>query len=389
MTQPAGRPPAGHFISVDHRTVYPLSEPRWCDDQGGLLDIVFEPRLDIARIGHRPPTLWRYREALPFIPDEDIVSFDEGMTPLLTIPILGKPVRFKADFMFPSGSYKDRGSTVLISYLRSLRIPKVVQDSSGNAAASIAQYCARAGISCEIFVPAYTSSSKVHQIAASGSIVTMVADGRQAAADAARRAAERSFYASHVWHPMYFHGTKTFAYEVCEQMSWKAPDTIVLPVSNGALLLGVYIGLVELFGAGVIEKLPRLVGVQTQACAPVYNAFEGGRADVEAVEPQPTIAEGIAATNPKRGRQLLECLYRTNGMCLRVSENEIKAALAQMCLKGFFIEPTAAATVAGVRQYMEHHAVENEVVVSVLSGSGLKAADKVAEIVNSTPSNLA
>lgn len=371
----------GTYVSVNSGATYPLNEPRWCGDDGDLLDVDFNAAFDKEIIASRPANLWRYREALPVANDAEIITLGEGMTPLLNLDLSGHRIRMKVDYLFPSGSYKDRGSTVLISYLKSLGISKVVQDSSGNAAASIAQYCARADIDCEIFVPETASSAKVRQIAACGASITKVAGSREATAEAALDVAEDSFYASHVWHPLFFQGTKTFAYEVCEQMGWQAPDTIILPVSNGALMLGVYVGLNDLMKAGVIDKLPKLIAVQTESCAPVYNAFQEGKADVESVEPQVTIAEGIAANAPRRGKQLLECVRETGGTCIVVSESEIKTALVEMCQMGFFIEPTAAVAVAGAKKYIRNHATDDEKIVSTLTGSGLKAAEQIAGIV--------
>ena len=373
--------PIGAYVSVNTGTTYPLNEPRWCDDDGGLLDVDVTTAFEKELIASRSPNLWRYREALPICHDAEIVSFDEGMTPLLHMELSGFPICMKLDYLFPSGSYKDRGSTVLISYLKAMGVSKVVQDSSGNAAASIAQYCARADIDCEIFVPETASSAKVRQIAACGASITKVAGSREATAEAALDIAKDSFYASHVWHPLYFQGTKTFAYEVCEQMGWQASDTIILPVSNGALMLGVYVGLNDLMKAGVIDKLPKLIAVQTESCAPVYNAFQEGKVDIESVEPQVTIAEGIAANAPRRGKQLLECVRETGGTCIVVSESEIKTALVEMCQMGFFIEPTAAVAVAGAKKYIRNHATDDEKIVSTLTGSGLKAAEQIAGIV--------
>jgi len=373
--------PNGKFVSVDTETSYPLSELRWCGDDGGLLDVAFHAEFNKALVATRPGNLWRYREALPIADGADIVSFDEGMTPLMTLDLYSRPVQMKLDYLFPSGSYKDRGSTVLISYLNALGVSKVVQDSSGNAAASIAQYCARARIACEIFVPNNASPARIRQTEACGAAITIVSGTREDTADAALQAAEDSFYASHVWHPVYFQGTKTFAYEVCEQLGWRAPDTIVLPVSNGALMLGVYIGLLDLLKAGIIGKLPKLIAVQTESCAPVFNAFHDGKVNIERVEPQATIAEGIAANAPRRGTQLLRCVRETGGTCILVSEDEIKSALKEMCRQGFFVEPTAAVAVAGAKQYIRDHASESEEIVSTLTGSGLKAAEQIARIV--------
>jgi threonine synthase len=133
---------------------FSVSEPRWRCACGGPLDLEFSPKFDLKRIGARQATMWRYREALPLESDANIVSFDEGFTPLVPLQLDGREVLLKQDHLFPSGSYKDRGASLLISKAQELGVDAVVEDSSGNAGAAIAAYCARAGIRCEVYVPA-------------------------------------------------------------------------------------------------------------------------------------------------------------------------------------------------------------------------------------------
>ncbi len=282
----------------------------------------------------------------------------------------------KIDYLFPTGSYKDRGATVLISKMREWGIQKVVEDSSGNAGAAVAAYCARARIGCEIYVPRDTSSEKTTQIQAYGATLRKVQGSREKTAEVAWKAASQIPYASHCWNPFFLHGTKTFAFEVWEQMGWKAPDALVLPVGNGTLFLGAYIGFKELKEAGRIRRIPRLVGVQSAFCAPLYLAFEKGGTEPRPVGKKETLAEGIAIAEPVRGRQILKAARETDGQILAVTEKEIRMALKEMGRKGHFIEPTAAATVAGLKKYLRK-AGRRETVVSTLTGSGLKSARKM------------
>ena len=374
--------PKGSFVSTTTGAVFPLHEPRWCGDDGELLDLEFDAVFDPRRVESRAADIWRYREALPLPDTAERVSCGEPMTPLVTLEVAGLEVATKLDYLFPSGSYKDRGSAVLISFLKAQGVTSVVQDSSGNAAASIAQYCARGGISCRIYVPERASPAKIRQIVAYGAEVERVSGTREETAGAALAAAGQTFYASHVWHPCYFHGTKTFAYEICEQLGWRAPDTLILPVSNGALFLGSYLGLRDLVRAGIIGDMPRLVAVQTETCPPIYNAHRDDLATVERCEPRLTIAEGIAANFPARGSQILGYLRNTGGTCLAVSEDEIKSTLVELCSQGFYVEPTAAVAIAGVKQYVREYARKGETIVSTLTGSGLKAPEQIAAIVN-------
>jgi threonine synthase len=320
--------------------------------------------------------MWRYREAIPIANDEDIVTFEEGSTPLLELEVADRPVLFKQEQLFPTGSFKDRGAAVLISRARELGLDEVVEDSSGNAGCAVAAYCAAAGIRCHIYVPEKTSPSKLAQIASYGAVLHRVPGSRQDTADAALTAAETRYYASHVWNPFFFHGTKTFAYEVAEQLSWTPPDEVVLPVGNGTLLLGAYIGFRELRDAGLIQAMPRIIAVQAQNCAPLARAFNGDADPREPGEAKATLAEGIAITRPPRGQQILNAVRRTRGRFVTVSEDEIVAALQETCRRGYYIEPTAAATVAGVRKHLALQSRE-QVVVSAFSGHGLKSTEKI------------
>jgi len=320
--------------------------------------------------------LWRYREAIPIHNDASILSMNEGFTPLEEIEFNGGGVLIKIDYLFPTGSYKDRGATVLISKMKEWGVQKVVEDSSGNAGSAIAAYCAKAGIGCDIYVPQYTSPGKLIQIQAYGATLKRVEGSREKTAEKAMEAASKIPYASHCWNPFFLHGTKTFAFEVWEQMDWRAPDTLVLPIGHGTLFLGAYIGFKELKTAGMIKRIPKMVGIQSASCAPLYQAFKKGWRETRPIEKEETIAEGIAIAEPVRGRQILEAIRETGGEVLAVTEKEIKVALKEMGRKGHFIEPTSSATIAGLKKYLRKKR-QNETVVSTLTGMGLKSAGKM------------
>ena len=287
----------------------------------------------------------------------------------------GHQILLKIDYLFPTGSYKDRGATVLISKVKELGIKKVVEDSSGNAGSAIAAYCARAKIGCDIYVPQATSAGKLVQIQAYGATLKRIEGTREKTAEVTIEAASKIYYASHCWNPFFLHGTKTFAFEIWEQMGWKAPDVIVLPVGHGTLFLGTYIGFKELKEAGMVKRIPRLVAVQSASCAPLNQAFEKGWNETKPIEKRETMAEGIAIAEPVRGRQILEAIRETDGRVLTVTEKEIGIAMREMGAKGHFIEPTSAATIAGLKKYLKH--IKNEIIVSTLTGMGLKAAGKM------------
>jgi len=301
---------------------------------------------------------------------------NEGFTPLEEIEFNGNRILLKVDYLFPTGSYKDRGATVLISKMKEWGVQKVVEDSSGNAGSAIAAYCAKAGVKCEIYVPQFTSPGKLIQIQAYGATLKKVEGSRERTAEKAVEAASKIPYASHCWNPFFLHGTKTFAFEVWEQMGWKAPDTLVLPIGHGTLFLGAYIGFKELKEAGRIKKIPKLVGVQSTACAPLYQAFKKGWREPRRILKKETMAEGIAIAEPVRGRQILEVVGGTGGEILAVTETEIRVAQREMGRKGHFIEPTSAATVAGLKKYLRAKG-RKEAIVSTLTGTGLKSAGKM------------
>jgi threonine synthase len=351
---------------------YSTDDLRWRADSGALLDLEFQPILDPARFSSRPQTMWRYREALPISQDDHIVSFDEGFTPLTPHDISGTTVHLKQDHLFPSGSYKDRGASVLISQAKALGVDSVVEDSSGNAGAAIAAYCARANIQCDIYVPDSTSPAKLEQISSYGAKLHQIPGSREDTADAALNAAEGRFYASHVWNPYFFHGTKTFAYEVWEQLGGRAPDEVIIPTGNGTLLIGAHIGFSELMDAGLIDALPRLIAVQAENCSPLFQMWNEDLADLPDTRTTPTQAEGIAIAAPARGKQIVDLIRSSAGEVLTVTESEIKSAYTEMVRSGWFIEPTSASAIAAASKRTK----KNALVVIPLTGHGLKSAGK-------------
>ncbi len=359
---------------------YPLSTPRWNCKCGGLLDIEFEARFDKRLIARRKPTLWRYREAIPLQKDASIVSFDEGFTPLVPVELGKCSVFIKLDYLFPTGSYKDRGATVLMSKVKELGIKEIVEDSSGNAGSAIAAYSAKAGIKANIYVPESAAPGKMAQILTYGAKLVKTPGSRENTARAVTAAAQKTYYASHSWNPFFFHGTKTLAYEIAEQLGWKAPDAIVLPVGNGTLVIGAYIGFKELLQAGVIDRMPKIIAVQAENCSPLYQSFERNQPEVLRVATKSTVADGIAIAEPVRGKEILDAVRESKGAFIAVSEDDIIGAFREVGERGYYIEPTSAATIAGLKKYLEI-SPSKEVIVSTFTGSGLKETDVVLKLI--------
>lgn len=340
----------------------------------------FESGIDLDKIVSRKPGLWRYREVLPVEDDANIISFDEGFTPLVEVDISGRGVLFKLEQLFTTGSFKDRGAAVLVSKIKELGITEVVEDSSGNAGCAVAAYCAKAGIACTIFAPELTSAGKLAQIRSYGARLELIPGSREDTTRAVLEAAEKTYYASHFYNPYFFHGTKTFAYEVAEQLNWRAPDTIITPVGHGSLLLGAALGFRELRQAGIIEKTPKFIGVQAAACCPLHQGFEQNLDEAPTIDKQGTIAEGIAIAEPLRDRQILQAIRSSGGHTIIVTEDEIKRSLVAMARQGLYIEPTSAVAPAAVGKYLKT-APADETIVSVFTGHGLKATDKILKFV--------
>ncbi len=334
-----------------------------------LLDIVSSPNFDNI-IAHKN-SMWRYKNAIAIQNDNCIVSMNEGFTSLNKISFMQGEAYIKQEQLFSTGSYKDRGASVLISRAKELGVKEIVQDSSGNAACAIAAYAALAGIKCYIYLSHNTSPAKVAQIKAYGANVIKVNGDREATAQAAKKAASTMYYASHCYNPWFFEGTKTFAFELCEQLNWQAPHAVVLPAGNGTLVLGCYIGFMQLLQAKKINFLPKIIAIQSQNCAPLASMFNNNHIQLQATYNTPTIAEGIAIAMPARGIQIVNAVKQTKGHFITVSEEEIITSLKYCASIGYFIEPTSAATIAGLEKYLALH--KEEKIVSLFSGHGLKA----------------
>jgi threonine synthase len=364
------------LVCTSCKKVYPLDSRDWRCTCGNLFEFETWPSFDGSLVDVRQSGLWRYRRLLPLAEDWEPVTLGEGNTPLLPVDWLGQRVSFKLESMCPTGSFKDRGASVLATALRGLGIERVVEDSSGNAGASLAAYAARAGITCEICVPHTVTGPKLAQMAAHGAEVAEIKGKREYASLAAwAAAAHGAFYASHVHSPFFLAGVRTVAYELWEQLNRRAPAAVFLPVGNGTLLLGIYQGYQSLLAAGLVNTMPKLFAIQAAACAPLFEAYRSGCESVEPLLPTATVATGIAVGQPPRRSQILDAVRATNGAVLRVAEQEIKEAHELLAHQGFWVEETAAAAVAGLASALDTEELSDaEPIVAVLTGYGLKTS---------------
>ena len=373
------------YIEPRSRRTYSLFEPRWRSDEGLPLMITPLPGIGRGDIGSGTRSLWRYAASFP-VPVENPVSMGEGCTPLVERRWSGGRALFKLEWFSPTGSFKDRGASVMISILRQQGVTRLLEDSSGNGGAAIAAYAAAGGIKAKILVPAYTRPEKSVQMRAYGAEVELIPGTRQDTADEAERQAERMFYASHNWHALFLQGTKTLAYELWEDFGFRAPDNVLIPTGAGSNVLGCDIGFGELLRCGEIERLPRLFAVQPENCAPLCASFAAGAEDFVPVETLPTIAEGTAIAKPVRAREVLAAIRRSGGAAVSVSEEEIVEAMNDLARSGLYVEPTSASAAAALSVLLRRGVIRpEETTVVVLTGTGLKATRRVGELMGVLP----
>lgn len=362
-----------NIVCTDCGTEYPADTHEWiCIRCGGLFELESAPRLDPARIDPQTSGLWRYRDLLPLPANARPVTMGEGWTPLIPSKLDGVEFLAKCDYLNPSGSFKDRGTTVIVSALKAFGVSRCLEDSSGNAAASLAAYCAYAGIQAEIFAPAYASPAKLAQIEIYGARLRRIEGPRENSARAVQDEAGKgeAYYASHYYNPYALAGMQTTAWEIWEQLGRRAPAGVIAPVGHGTNFIGLARGFRALLQAGFIEHMPRLYAAQAANVAPLALAFARGDKEVPTVESKRTIAEGISIVHPVRGKEILREIRETNGKALAVGEDEIIQARVNLARGGLFVEPTSATAVAALKLVRE--SLDGPIVVT-LTGSGLKS----------------
>ena len=347
----------------------PQGAPYRCPRCLAHFDFPRLPGFDPAQVDASQPGIWRYRQAFGLPADAPRVTLGEGNTPLLRAEAFGRQVAFKLEFTNPSGSFKDRGAAPLLSFLKARGVNAAVEDSSGNAGAAFAAYAAAAGVRARVFVPDYAAGPKRKQIEAYGAEVVRILGARQQTTEAAlRAAADGAIYASHAYLPHGLAGYATIAYEIYEQLG-AAPGSVLLPVGQGGLLLGVGRGFEALQRGGLIERLPALAGVQALACAPLWALFQSGSAGLGWVAEGETLAEGVRVQSPLRGDQALQMVRSSGGTLVAVDEPDILPGQRALAERGLYVEPTAAI----VWKALETLSAElPEPIVVILTGSGLK-----------------
>ena len=315
---------------------------------------------------------------VPYHSDGPVLSLGEGDTPTVPLPRIAESLGIldlfaKLEFMNPTGSFKDRGTAAMLSVAVEHGVAEVVEDSSGNAGASVSAYAARAGIKAHVFAPSTAPQAKLGQIRVYDARTHAIPGPREASTDAAveYQRINGLVYASHNLSPYFVEGTKTFAYEVASQMS-PQPDHIVIPVGNGSLLMGCWKGYSELIARGLVDAMPKLHAIQAEAVMPIAAEFAGKTWSPGAA----TIAGGIAVGAPPRKNQVLRAIRESGGASLAVPDADIIQWQKRLAAsEGIFAEPTSAAALAGLESMVTRGIVgKHETVLAAITGFGLKDA---------------
>ncbi|MGD0029443.1 MAG: pyridoxal-phosphate dependent enzyme [Candidatus Bathyarchaeia archaeon] len=344
-----------------------------CPACGQPLQIKQRRRFEIGQVQKDNYSVWRYASFFPFVKEAEIVTLGEGWTPLVR---LSNSVCLKLDGLNPTGSFKDRGSTVLVSALH--RLVKtaggyISEDSSGNAGASMAAYAARAGLKAKIYVPESVSGPKFNQIQFYGAEVIKVSGTRARVAEEAQKTAKTGFYVGHILHPLFRDGIRSLAYEIAEQLGWHSPDSVYLPVSAGTLLLGVIEGFNHLAESGIIHSMPKIIACQTRQVSPLYHSLRG--ISYHPPERITSVADALVNVNPPLLSIMVERLKTANGDSVIVEEDEILDAFRELARNGFFVEPSSAVAYAAYKKQLDNRtALAGDETMIVLTGTGLKTA---------------
>jgi threonine synthase len=361
---------------------------------------LLEARYDLARFGRemdrdaiarRPAGVWRWTELLPVLDPARIVTLGEGGTPFLRSERLARAcgVRelwLKSDAANPTGSLKDRSITVSATKAVEFGYGVLACDSTGNKASSTAAYAARAGLQSVVFCPKDTPRPKMAQAIFFGARLIRV-DGHYSQINAMYRRLIASgrvkWYDCGTDNPFRYEGKKTYAYEIAQDLGWRAPDRVLHPAAGGMSLVKTWKGFNELRTLGWVDRLPKMTVVQAARCAPIVESWRQGLPRVAAVPKQATAASALAAADPGLlGDRALHTVRASDGAGIAVDEPEILDAVRLLGQDGLMIEPSGAVTVAAVRRGVREGTIDpGESVVCVLTGSGFKDFDRILDLV--------
>jgi len=373
--------------------------PKHGDD--GILDVVYNydiigRRLSLPALAGSPKrSMWRYKALLPVAPDAPEPPLRVGWTPLYPAPRLASRVGLrivwvKDDGVNPTASFKDRASALAVVKAQAAGAEVITTASTGNAAAALAGLAASVGLPAVIFVPKSAPPAKIAQHLIYGARVLLVDGTYDNAFELALKAARKFgwYNRNTAYNPFMTEGKKTAAYEVCEQLDWRVPDAVFVPVGDGCIIGGMHKGFKDLLALGWIDRVPRLIGVQAEGSSPLVDAFQRGLS-AEQMLPihAQTVADSISAGLPRDRAKALAAARETDGAFVAVSDTQILSAIPVIAqATGVFCEPAAAAAYAGLEKAVEFGLVEvDDRVVLLLTGSGLKDVGSAMKTVDQPP----
>ncbi len=358
----------------------------FCPRCGDPLTIYFDKE-ELEKAKFEGKGVWRYKDVIP-VDKEKAITLNEGGTPLhkslrLYRDIGVKELRIKNEGLNPTGSFKDRGMTVGVTRAVELGAKSVICASTGNTAASLSAYAARAGLKAFVVVPNESVAiGKMAQARAAGANIVKVKGNFDVALDLVKRIASESssVYLLNSVNPFRIEGQKTLAYEIVEE--YGVPDWIFIPVGNAGNITALWKGLKELREMGVIDRLPRLGGVQAEGASPIYKAFAENRDYIIPEKEPKTVATAIKIGKPASWRRALRAVRESKGVMLKVSDEEITEYQGKLSsMEGIFVEPASAASVAGLAKAVKlGYVSRDESVVAIATGNGLKDPDSLLKL---------
>lgn len=370
-----------------------------CGPLQGTLDVIYDhneaaKKLRRDSLGkNRDTSHWRYLPILPVAKPVFIQPLNTGWTPMYPVPRLASHwnianLWLKDDSRNPTASFKDRASSVGVVKALEKGARTVTAASTGNAASSWSAYTALAGLETFIFVPQNAPKGKIAQLLLYGAKVLQVQGTYDEAFDLCCQAAEKWgwYNRSTAINPYLGEGKKTGALEICEQLNWQVPDYVFVSVGDGCILQGTWKGFMDFYEMGLIDKLPKVVGVQAEGSAPLYKAWQAQAQLCEPLVPE-TVADSISVGVPRDQVKALRAVRESGGRFMIVSDDEIVAAISNLAREtGVLAEPAGAAAFAGVTKTAEGEGfAEQDRVVAMVTGHGLKDIDGLMRAVDQRP----
>jgi threonine synthase len=366
-----------------------------CKRCGDLLEIkydhdIIKAKLEKSNWQTLPLSVWRYKDFMPIRDPSKIVSLNEGGTGLHSCQRLGnllgvKHLYAKNEGENPTGSFKDRGMTVGISKAVELNMKTVICASTGNTSASLAAYAAKAGLQCIILIPSgKIAYGKLAQAMVYGAKVVQIRGNFDQALNMVLELSvkHREIYLLNSINPYRIEGQKSLAYEICDQLSREAPDRVVLPVGNAGNISALWKGFTEFHNLGLIDKLPKMTGIQAEGAAPIAEAIKKGKEEIMPIKQPETIATAIRIGAPVSWKKALRAIRESKGTAETVTDEEILEAQRMLARsEGLFVEPASASSIAGLKKISESEKIDkDEVIVCVATGHGLKDPDTAMKI---------